>query len=939
MKKIYLFLLIVFLGIDLVAFNMAGFLVLGSENLETSKLDSELLSFVEGLQSKENSGAVVTYEVKDGKPKDLDEDDLSSDFVRASGVRRILIITKDGTSFDYGDYNVNHVANVDGVGIVDYNFDSLDELAKISNDKNVKTIMFDQEFALHRAQSIPIMNIDNAQMHPIGFANLTGSGQAVCLIDSGIDYNHPELSGSVILGPDYVDGSNPMDTTGHGTHLAGIIHSVAPDAKIIAVRACDSNCGSSNVLQGINWCVANRALYNISAISISMGDNAEYTSATCPTYMDSIFAGAYNNGLFTAISSGNNNFVNGISYPACSPYVMSVGASSKLDLLSTYSNRGANLDILATGTSVSSTWVGGGYSTQSGTSIAAPFVAASALIIAQTHAINNIPFNHSYVENLFKTTTPRTILTWPRLDLDAAVNFEMLYCNSNSWKEDYTDCVNGYRELSYNDYGVCGGRDLFVPVDNGTSEFCGECMIDANCSDEIFCNGVETCNLVSYTCEAGSSPCGDLVSCTDDICYEGNQTCQNLENDANCNDGLFCNGAETCDDVIDCQAGSDPCSGQMCNDGIDVCTDCMANSDCGTDFSGSNYCAGKNVYSNLTEYLCNNPGFPWASCSYSVSAIFQVGCSNRCYSGACITCDYNSDCGESYWTGETYCSGSDVYQDYVKADCLAPGTAISSCNTQTVSKKKRTCELGCDSGVCIEEDVVCSSNSDCGTDGIVENYCSSGDVKSRIRTWNCHEAGTEDSYCGYSDVVSVTEVCSIGCDNGACLLGCGVSSDCGTDGFIGDTYCVGPMVVDNYRTWSCAAGECSFSDASQVVEACAFDCINGACAGEYNSSKDVEVSTFLIQKINGTAVTFVFKVENIGDDDLINIDWEINSGELDVESGVISSLDSGDEKYIVRKLDYTSAGSYSASVKVDLSNSIKEFNEGNNEEGILVVVA
>ena len=94
--------------------------------------------------------------------------------------------------------------------------------------------------------------------------------------------------------------------------------------------------------------------------------------------------------------------------------------------------------------------------------------------------------------------------------------------------------------------------------------------MDADCDDALFCNGTESC--VAGTCQAGSAPAiDDGVACTDDSCDEVNDVVVNAPNDANCDNGLFCDGVETCDPVLDCQVGTDPCGGGACDEGTDTC--------------------------------------------------------------------------------------------------------------------------------------------------------------------------------------------------------------------------------------------------------------------------------------------------------------------------------------------------------------------------------
>jgi hypothetical protein len=83
------------------------------------------------------------------------------------------------------------------------------------------------------------------------------------------------------------------------------------------------------------------------------------------------------------------------------------------------------------------------------------------------------------------------------------------------------------------------------------------CTVDADCDDTLFCNGAETCDTATGTCQPGTPPdCDDGVGCTVDTCDETSDTCVNTPNDANCDDGDVCNGSETCDATLDCQAGT-----------------------------------------------------------------------------------------------------------------------------------------------------------------------------------------------------------------------------------------------------------------------------------------------------------------------------------------------------------------------------------------------
>lgn len=119
------------------------------------------------------------------------------------------------------------------------------------------------------------------------------------------------------------------------------------------------------------------------------------------------------------------------------------------------------------------------------------------------------------------------------------------------------------------------------------------CTTNAECDDGVFCNGAETC--VASACQAGTAvSCDDGVACTADSCNETTDACDNVPDDLVCDDGAFCNGAETCDAVLGCQGGADPCAGQSCDEGTNQCVGCLTNAECddGLFCNGAETCSG-----------------------------------------------------------------------------------------------------------------------------------------------------------------------------------------------------------------------------------------------------------------------------------------------------------------------------------------------------------
>ncbi len=137
-----------------------------------------------------------------------------------------------------------------------------------------------------------------------------------------------------------------------------------------------------------------------------------------------------------------------------------------------------------------------------------------------------------------------------------------------------------------------------------TADTCDEdadsCQYDpdhAFCDDMLFCNGAEVCDLTAGCRSGPPRDCDDGVSCTVDACDEEGKRCVHTPDDALCNDGLFCNGGETCDRANDCQAGLQPCGAPglpYCDENLDRCVNCLLASHCddGVFCNGPEQCVG-----------------------------------------------------------------------------------------------------------------------------------------------------------------------------------------------------------------------------------------------------------------------------------------------------------------------------------------------------------
>src|SRR5690606_52762 len=112
------------------------------------------------------------------------------------------------------------------------------------------------------------------------------------------------------------------------------------------------------------------------------------------------------------------------------------------------------------------------------------------------------------------------------------------------------------------------GVDCTIDLCDLTTNTCGTTPDDALCDNGVFCDGVETCGATG--CVTATAPvCDDGVSCTVDFCDEDSDSCSSEADDSACDNGAFCDGVETCDAVLDCQPGVPV----ECDDGVDCTVD------------------------------------------------------------------------------------------------------------------------------------------------------------------------------------------------------------------------------------------------------------------------------------------------------------------------------------------------------------------------------
>src|SRR4051812_23541671 len=203
-----------------------------------------------------------------------------------------------------------------------------------------------------------------------GIPAVTGQGVGVAVIDSGVN-PHPALKNRIVANVSLVTGDpGYLDAFGHGTHVAGIIAGsggaaagitplytggIAPGANIINVRVLGANGTglTSDVINGIDWAIANASRYNIRILNLSLGHRVTEPAVLDP--LDQAVARAVNAGLIVFAAAGNYGvdpttgapILGGIMVPGNSPLAITVGAVNTWgtvkrsdDTIATYSSRG-----------------------------------------------------------------------------------------------------------------------------------------------------------------------------------------------------------------------------------------------------------------------------------------------------------------------------------------------------------------------------------------------------------------------------------------------------------------------------------------------------------------------------------------------------------------------------------------------------------------------
>jgi hypothetical protein len=332
------------------------------------------------------------------------------------------------------------------------------------------------------------------------------------------------------------------------------------------------------------------------------------------------------------------------------------------------------------------------------------------------------------------------------------------------------ECDNGFAcdGLEQCEDGFCAAG---VPVecDDGvecTLDVCsastGECEFlpqNSQCSDDVFCNGVEICDAAEG-CQPGTPPlCVDTIDCTADSCDEANDRCAFAPDDSICADATFCNGDELCDVGLGCQAGP----ARSCDDQIACTTD-----SCDEDTAA--------CVNTPDDQACSNGVF----CDGAEVCVEGVGCE----AGSAVSCNGDSD--------GVACTNDECSE--VALGCVAvPDSSLCPAGEFCLQ------DTGCEEGQACSTDDDCDDNDACngievcetvspGSDRCVpgepvvcDDSLSCTDDSCDMDTGECVFT-PQDGRCADTNLCNGSEVCDLveGCIAGA-PLDCDDGVDCTDD--------------------------------------------------------------------------------------------------------------------------------------------------------------
>ncbi len=263
---------------------------------------------------------------------------------------------------------------------------SAEEAQRLKEDENIAAIEPDRIVSLGSCFTIVEPRLVTWNVNRVGYGD--GTGKRAWIIDTGIDFDHPDLTVDAAKSKSFVNGiTSAEDENGHGTHVAGIIGAknntigvlgIASGATLISLRVLDKNGGGllSNIIRALAYVNENASAGDV--VNMSVGEDEGVSEI-----LDQQVKATAAKGIFIAIAAGNDGKLANKFSPGRTnaENVYTVSAVDSLDHFASFSNYGNDVvDYAAPGVRILSTFKGGKYAYMSGTSMAAPHVAGLLLL-------------------------------------------------------------------------------------------------------------------------------------------------------------------------------------------------------------------------------------------------------------------------------------------------------------------------------------------------------------------------------------------------------------------------------------------------------------------------------------------------------------------------------------------------------------------------------
>lgn len=308
------------------------------------------------------------------------------------GFRKDAAITRHEKHGKLGRFGATIRREHDSLHVVTANL-SDEGIAQLKKDPQIAYVEADSLVSVTEPQLVPgdispeyseSWGVKHIGADLAALKGVKGAGVKVAILDSGMDYTHPDLKDGYKGGYNFVyDNTDPYDDSryGHGTHLAGIIAArdngtgvvgVAPEASLYALKVLNGGLmgSTSDILAGIEWAIANK----MDVINMSFG--APMDSQAFRDACDQAAA----SGILLVAAAGNFKQPQ-VDNPAGFDSVIAVSAIDQNNTLAVFSNYGTKVELTAPGVAIKSTVPGGGFALMNGTSQAVPHVVGVAALL------------------------------------------------------------------------------------------------------------------------------------------------------------------------------------------------------------------------------------------------------------------------------------------------------------------------------------------------------------------------------------------------------------------------------------------------------------------------------------------------------------------------------------------------------------------------------